>query len=123
MDDAHLIVAVAAEIVTRYGDKAVPRLHDDAEIAAGLGDDPRLRCGPAHFRPYLVHRHPGGHILHPQLQDEAAALYRMRRAECGFRGDGLRRRNAYIAVLAAGKYPDGGGIVRRAVGTWIRCGF
>src|SRR4051794_7077872 len=37
MDDAHLIVAVAAEIVTRYGDKAVPRLRDDA----------RLRCGPA----------------------------------------------------------------------------
>jgi len=58
-----------------------------------------------HFRPYLVHRHPGGHVLHPQLQDEAAALYRMRRAECGFRGDGLRRRNAYIAVLAAGNTP------------------
>src|SRR5436190_15024815 len=59
-----------------------------------------------HFRPYSVHRHPGGHVLHPQLHDEAAALYRMRRAECGFRGDGLRR-----PVLAAGKYPDGGGIV------------
>jgi len=33
------------------------------------------------------------------LQDEAAALYRMRRAECGFRGDGLRRRNERVRDL------------------------
>ena len=38
MDDADLVVTVAADVVRRYGEEALPHLYDRAEIAAGLND-------------------------------------------------------------------------------------
>jgi hypothetical protein len=38
MDDADLVVAVAADEVRRHGEKAQARLWEHAEIAAGLND-------------------------------------------------------------------------------------
>jgi hypothetical protein len=38
MDDAHLVVTVAVDMVRRYGANAAVHLRDQAEIAAGLGD-------------------------------------------------------------------------------------
>jgi hypothetical protein len=45
MDDADLVVTVAADVVRRYGEEALPHLYDLAEIAAGLNDAARLRRG------------------------------------------------------------------------------
>lgn len=38
MDDAGLIVAVATEMVRRFGEKARSYLRDQAELATGMGD-------------------------------------------------------------------------------------
>ena len=38
MEDANLVNAVAREFVERHGHAAVAILHEQAEIAAGLGD-------------------------------------------------------------------------------------
>jgi len=39
MNDAALVVIVGAEMVRHYGEDAVPHIREQAEIAAGLGDD------------------------------------------------------------------------------------
>ena len=44
MDDADLVVAVAADMVRRYGEETLSHIRDQAEIAAGLGDDLSLNA-------------------------------------------------------------------------------
>ena len=44
MDDADLVVAVAAEMVRRYGEETLSHIRDQAEIAAGIGDDLSLNA-------------------------------------------------------------------------------
>jgi hypothetical protein len=38
MDDAALVITVAADMVRRYGKNAISYLRERAEIAAGIGD-------------------------------------------------------------------------------------
>ena len=44
MDDADLVVAVAADMVRRYGKDALSHLREQAEIAAGIDDDLSLNA-------------------------------------------------------------------------------
>lgn len=44
MDDADVVVAVAADLVRRHGQDALSHIRDQAEIAAGLGDDVSLNA-------------------------------------------------------------------------------
>ena len=44
MNDAALVVIVAAEMVRRYGEEALSHLRDQAVIAAGIGDDLSLNA-------------------------------------------------------------------------------